>query len=136
MTARDIVFRHVATGPELTLVGSVMTARAGVIAPYEPIEKALALMEKRHVDLSPVAQGERLVGIVTAADLMAYPPAQFATSTPAEPDLEGMATELRTSQHPTGELVDQLTTAADSFLDQKSEQGDSRRPMRPLPRCA
>ncbi len=39
VTVRDIVFRQVATGRELGLVGSVMSPLVGVIPSHEPIRR-------------------------------------------------------------------------------------------------
>jgi len=50
--------------------GKAMTAPAITIAPYESAAGAARIMCERHVNRLPVVKNERLVGIVTRADLV------------------------------------------------------------------
>lgn len=50
--------------------GKAMTAPAITIAPYESVSEAARIMCERHVNRLPVVKDERLVGIVTRADLV------------------------------------------------------------------
>ncbi len=47
-----------------------MTSPAVTIAPYESVSQAARIMCERHVNRLPVVQNEKLVGIVTRADLV------------------------------------------------------------------
>jgi CBS domain-containing protein len=47
-----------------------MTSPAITIAPYESVSQAARIMCERHVNRLPVVQNEKLVGIVTRADLV------------------------------------------------------------------
>jgi len=50
--------------------GEAMTAPAQVITPSRPLHEAAALMTKRRINRLPVIESDRLVGIVTRADLV------------------------------------------------------------------
>jgi CBS domain-containing protein len=50
--------------------GKAMTAPAITIPPYESVSEAARIMCERHVNRLPVVRDERLVGIVTRADLV------------------------------------------------------------------
>ena len=52
-------------------VGEVMTERVLTVTPQTPLSDIVALMETRHVKRAPVVDQERLVGIVSRADVMA-----------------------------------------------------------------
>ena len=52
-------------------VGEVMTERVFSAGPETPVTDLLALMETKHVKRVPVVNRERLVGIVSRADVMA-----------------------------------------------------------------
>jgi CBS domain-containing protein len=51
-------------------VGEVMTTDIAAVAPQDPLEDVVALMEKRRIKRVPVLSGGRLVGIVSRADLV------------------------------------------------------------------
>ena len=75
VTDRDIVLRCVAAGqdPGQTPVQAVMTRRLITVAPEDPLSIAAQLMAREQVRRLPVAQGRRLVGMVSLADLAAQP---------------------------------------------------------------
>ena len=50
--------------------GTAMTSPAITIAPYESVSQAARIMCERHVNRLPVVKDERIVGIVTRADLV------------------------------------------------------------------
>jgi CBS domain-containing protein len=52
-------------------VGELMTERVFTITPQTPLSEVVALMETKHVKRLPVVEQERLVGIVSRADVMA-----------------------------------------------------------------
>ncbi|MBV9375072.1 MAG: CBS domain-containing protein [Alphaproteobacteria bacterium] len=52
-------------------VGEVMTERVFSVGPETPVTDLVALMETKHVKRVPVVDRERLVGIVSRADVMA-----------------------------------------------------------------
>jgi len=51
-------------------VGEVMTSEVAWVAPEEPLEGVVKLMEKRGIKRVPVVEANRLVGIVSRADLV------------------------------------------------------------------
>ncbi len=51
-------------------VGEVMTADVVAVAPQDSLDEVVRLMERRHVKRLPVVDGERLVGIVSRANLV------------------------------------------------------------------
>jgi CBS domain-containing protein len=51
-------------------VGEVMTGDIVAVAPDAPLESVVRLMEKRHIKRVPVVDDNRLVGIVSRADLV------------------------------------------------------------------
>jgi CBS domain-containing protein len=51
-------------------VGEVMTSDVVSVASTEPLESVVQLMEKRRIKRVPVVEGNRLVGIVSRADLV------------------------------------------------------------------
>ena len=75
VTDRDIVLRCVAAGenPGQTPVQAVMTRRLITVAPEDPLPIAAQLMAREQVRRLPVAQGRRLIGMVSLADLAAQP---------------------------------------------------------------
>jgi CBS domain-containing protein len=52
-------------------VGDMMTERVLTVTPQTPVSEVVALMETKHVKRLPVVVQERLVGIVSRADVMA-----------------------------------------------------------------
>jgi len=51
-------------------VRDVMTAQVHSVAPETPVEEIIQLMERRRIKRLPVIEADRLVGIVTRADLV------------------------------------------------------------------
>jgi CBS domain-containing protein len=71
VTDRDLVVRVLAEGrdPESTLVGDVYSGRPVTVSPDDRVDRALALLGQHQVRRLPVAEGNRIVGIVAQADL-------------------------------------------------------------------
>jgi CBS domain-containing protein len=71
ITDRDIATRVVAEGAEVesTEVGSVYTREPVTVAPDDDLDEALRLMARHQVRRLPVVEGDRLIGIVTQADV-------------------------------------------------------------------
>lgn len=70
-------------------VNEVMSDKVIAVAPDTPLEEVVALMEHHHVKRFPVMAGERLVGIVSRADLLRCLVAkadQAATASPVSDD--------------------------------------------------
>lgn len=65
-------------------VAEVMTPDPYTVTEDEALEKVVALMERRRIKRLPVMRGDRVVGIVSRANLM-YALASLARSTPAAP---------------------------------------------------
>jgi CBS domain-containing protein len=71
ITDRDITTRVVAERADLetTEVGSVYTREPVTVAPDADLDEALRLMTRHQVRRLPVVEGDRLVGIVSQADI-------------------------------------------------------------------
>lgn len=71
ITDRDIVLKVVAEGrdPKTTKLSEVMTTDIVTCAPDGDIEDTLNLMEDYQVRRIPVVEGNRLVGIISQADV-------------------------------------------------------------------
>lgn len=73
VTDRDICTRVVARGldPRFESVNDVMTEDLVTCSPTDSIDRVLTLMKKNHVRRLPVlAKGDRLVGVISADDLV------------------------------------------------------------------
>lgn len=71
ITDRDIVVKAVAEGhdPKTTKLADVMTTNVITCAANDNIEQALDLMEEHQVRRIAVVEGDRLVGIISQADI-------------------------------------------------------------------
>ena len=71
LTDRDIVLRCVAAGrdPAKVEIEDVMSTGAITAAPGEDVTAALARMKSEQVRRLPVVEGERLVGMLSLADV-------------------------------------------------------------------
>jgi CBS domain-containing protein len=74
VTERDILTDVVAEGKDScsVTVGEIMTKDIVVISPDATLEDAADVMTSKKIKKLPVVQGGKLVGIVTATDLVAY----------------------------------------------------------------
>ena len=74
MSERDIIYCLARDGAQILdwAVERVMTSPAIVVTPDVPALSALSMMSKRRIRHLPVVEGERLVGIVSIGDLVAY----------------------------------------------------------------
>lgn len=52
-------------------VGEIMTREPVTVNPWDTVEDALLLLQKRRFGALPVVEGKRLVGIITKADVLA-----------------------------------------------------------------
>jgi CBS domain-containing protein len=73
-TERDLTARVVAAGldPKTTHLMEVMTPRPDTLKPSDSPMSALDLMRRRHYRHLPVAEGARVVGMVSIRDLYAF----------------------------------------------------------------
>jgi CBS domain-containing protein len=71
VTDRDLVVRVIAEGrdPESTLVGDVCSSKPVTVSPEDDVSHALTLLAQHQVRRLPVAEGDRIVGIVAQADI-------------------------------------------------------------------
>ncbi len=71
VTDRDIIARVVAEGrdPSSVTVHDIATHELVTIGPDQDVDEARRLMEQNQLDRILVVEGERLVGIVSEADL-------------------------------------------------------------------
>jgi CBS domain-containing protein len=74
MSERDIVYALGSDGEAILdwKVERVMTAPAITVTPDVPVLSALSMMSRRRIRHLPVVEGERLIGIVSIGDLVAY----------------------------------------------------------------
>jgi CBS domain-containing protein len=74
ITERDILVDVVATGrnPDEVRVEEVMTKDLITITPEKTLEEAADLMTEHKIKKLPVIENNRLIGIITATDLIAY----------------------------------------------------------------
>ena len=73
-TERDVLRRVVATGrdPSTTTVSDVMTAPVATCRSDTSLAECRGFMTEKRVRHLPVVEGQRLLGIVTIGDVMAY----------------------------------------------------------------
>lgn len=71
LTDRDIAIRAVAKGFDLnsTTVGEIMTTSIVTGSPWMSLENACRVLSDNQIRRLPILDGERLVGIVSLADL-------------------------------------------------------------------
>lgn len=74
MSERDIVYCLARDGAPILdwAVERVMTSPAIVVTPDVPALSALSMMSKKRIRHLPVVEDERLIGIVSIGDLVAY----------------------------------------------------------------
>jgi len=74
VTERDILTDVVATGKSAddVKVEDVMTKKLITVSPNSSLEEAADLMTENRIKKLPVVEGGKLLGIVTATDLIAY----------------------------------------------------------------
>jgi CBS domain-containing protein len=74
MSERDIVYCLAREGEAVLerRVEEVMTAPAITVTPDVPVLAALSTMSQRRIRHLPVVEGERLIGLVSIGDLVAY----------------------------------------------------------------
>jgi CBS domain-containing protein len=71
VTDRDIIVRAVAEGRDVksTKVADIASKDLVTVTPDEQLDRALKLMSQHQVRRIPVVEGERVVGIVSQADV-------------------------------------------------------------------
>lgn len=71
VTDRDLVVRGVSRGADVNTmpVSEVMTRNLVIVQYDDKVERAVQLMESRHVRRLPVVQEESLVGMISITDL-------------------------------------------------------------------
>lgn len=81
LTERDVLVRIVVEGrdPEKTLVGDVMSKPLIVVKPEATVEEAVETMFKNKVKKLPVVENEKLIGLVTFADIARIQPLMTQT---------------------------------------------------------
>ncbi len=74
ISERDVVYCLAREGAAVLEwpVERVMTAPAITVTPEVPVLSALSMMSKRRIRHLPVVEGDRLVGIVSIGDLVAW----------------------------------------------------------------
>jgi predicted transcriptional regulator len=70
LSSRDLGGRTMATAKRNVNVADLMTDRVVAVAPDTPVRKAANLMRGRWIGCLVVTKADRVVGIVTAADLL------------------------------------------------------------------
>jgi CBS domain-containing protein len=91
LTERDVLMKVVSEDlkPSKVLVEKVMSSPLMTIAPDTDVSEAAKIMSKNKIRRLPVADGGKLVGIITASDITAISPELIeALSRPDEPAKE------------------------------------------------
>jgi signal-transduction protein with cAMP-binding, CBS, and nucleotidyltransferase domain len=72
LTERDILKKVTAKGldPESVMVNDIMTKDIITLDPNRTVQEAVDLLEKRKIKRLPVAEGGKILGIVTLTDLI------------------------------------------------------------------
>lgn len=116
------------------LVAEVMTREPVTVRPFTPVKQALQLLAEHRVTVLPVVSGDRVVGVVSEADLVRdlLPPDPRAheippTQAPCRPRSvhEVMSTHVLTT-HPETDLavaVEQLTSSSAKCLPVVDHRG-------------
>ncbi len=73
-TERDLLSRVITAGrdPRQTLISEVMTRDVLVVPSNTPCSDVVQLMDQQHIRHVPVADGERLLGVISLRDLLRY----------------------------------------------------------------
>jgi uncharacterized protein (DUF2267 family)/predicted transcriptional regulator len=100
LTDRDLAVRVLGRGldPSTTPVSTVMTTPVATLAPTDGQSDAVSLMQRRSIRRIPLADGGRMVGIVTLDDLLldeAVPLDQLAAVVASQVGEGGVASSLR-----------------------------------------
>ena len=76
ITELDIIWKVVANdlNPNTTLVRDVMSKEVVTVKPDQSLEDAAELMVRRKIKKLPVVEDHKLVGILTATDLISFEP--------------------------------------------------------------
>jgi CBS domain-containing protein len=74
VTAEDIVYKHVAQGQGGT-VSSIMTRNPITIGPEQRLDDASRIMTEKKIKKLPVVENGKIVGIITASDIVKIEPA-------------------------------------------------------------
>ena len=78
ITAEDIVYKHVADNKGVH-VNEIMSENLIVIEPAKTIEEASDIMVRNGIKKLPVMEGNNLVGMITATDIMRIEPVLYET---------------------------------------------------------
>ena len=72
----DVIWKVVAGGldPSTTLVRDIMTKKVVAITSDKTLEDATHIMVERDIKKLPVLEGKKLVGVITATDLISVQP--------------------------------------------------------------
>lgn len=76
VTAEDIVYKYVAQGRGKT-VSDIMTRDPITISPEKKLEDASRIMTEKKIKKLPVVENGRIVGIITASDIVKIEPALY-----------------------------------------------------------
>jgi len=76
ITELDIIWKVVAgdLDPKITLVRDVMTKEVVTVKANQTLEEATQIMVENKIKKLPVLEGDKLVGIITATDLISVQP--------------------------------------------------------------
>lgn len=76
VTERDIMMNVVAEGKdtETTKINDIMTKKVIIIKPEQSLEEASGVMVEHEIKKLPVLDNDKLVGILTASDIVAIEP--------------------------------------------------------------
>jgi CBS domain-containing protein len=74
LTDRDIVYRAVANGPDLTGIqlGDICSRNVTILSPRSTVEVARRVMQEKDIHHIPTVEGGKPVGIVSLSDLTVH----------------------------------------------------------------
>ena len=113
ITDRDIVAHVVAEGrdPSSTTVEDVATHELVTIGPDQEVEEAHRLMEEHHLDRILVVEDDRLVGIISEADVRSD-----------EGPLGGVTDTVGGATEPVSGVTDKVRETTDKLLGRGGEE--------------
>ena len=76
VTAEDIVYKHIADRHG-KIVNDIMSKTLVTVSPEKSIEDASRIMVENKIKKLPVMEGEKLVGIITASDVVRVEPVLY-----------------------------------------------------------
>lgn len=118
VTERDICYKVVATGkdPSQTLAKDIMTANLITISPDKSLIDAARYMVKKNIRRLAVVDKKRIVGIITASDILSVSPNTIEILRELYDMYSQPADAQETSEITEGGVCDECSTFADKLI--------------------